>query len=643
MDDARGGTVTVLFTDVERSTEVLERLGDDEAREVWRTHFDLLRKAVASRGGHEVKNLGDGLMVVFDSARNAVACSVAMQEAVHRHNRQHGEERLLHVRVGLHVGEPIREGEDYFGMPVVLAKRLCECAQGGQILISETAHDVINGTRNVKLVDRGLFKFKGFREQEKIYEVMWQREETPAAFALATLSEQTPFVGREKEFAELQRVLEQAARGRGALAMVAGEPGVGKTRVAEELEAEARQRGMLTLMGHCYEMEGAAPYSAVVEVLETAIRAVEPNVLREALGEAAPKIAKLAPELRRRFPDIPIAAELPYEQERRSLFNALLEFIGRAAQIQPALIVVEDVQWATDPELQLLQYIAPRLPEMPVLIMCTYRDVDLDTAHSLTGILEDLRRRRLIHGVTLKRLSESGVSAMLRGRSGSEPPSPLVKQVFVGTEGNPFFVEEVFRNLCEEGKLFDEQGQWRANVTLEELNVPRSVRLLIGRRLKRVGAECGEILTAAAVIGRSFSLKLLEKLAGLDEDRLFSAVETAERGQLIASAGDRGEGRNTFTHDLIRQTLVSGLSLPRRQRLHLRAADAIEQAYADNVDEHAAELAYHLFRWPGIAPSRRRRSRKPSACIRTVSPCWLPMSPGKRRVSCSKEVSTCAV
>ncbi len=594
MDDGRAGSVAVLFTDVERSTEALERLGDDEARGVWRTHFDLLRKAVTAHGGHEVKNLGDGLMVVFDSVRDAVACAVSMQESVHRHNRRHSEERRLNVRVGLHVGEPVHEAGDYFGLPVVLAKRLCECAQGGQILVSETVRDAISGTPDVRLADLGFSRIEGFREQGKTYEVAWRREETPAAFALATLAEQTPFVGRERELAELRRLLEQAARGSGALVFLGGEPGVGKSRLAEELEGEARQHGFLALTGHCYETEQTPPYSAVLEILEKAMAEVEPQILRESLGEAAQEIAVLVPELRQRFPEIPAAVELPSEQERKYLFNAIRDFLTRSSRVRPHFLVVEDVQWAAEVGLQLLRYLAPWLHEMSALIVCTFRDVDLDITHALAEILEDLRRRRLAHYVTLRRLPESGVLAMLRARSGSEPPADLVKNIYHGADGNPFFVEEIFRNLCEEGKLFDEKGQWRQSLGLDELNVPRSIRFLIGRRLGRIGPDCQQALTVAAVIGRNFSFDLLKELSDLDEDTLLAAVESAERVRFILSAQETPHARFTFSHELFRQTLLGALSLPRRQSLHLRVAYAIERLYPQTLKEYSADLAHHL-------------------------------------------------
>jgi len=184
---------------------------------------------------------------------------------------------------------------------------------------------------------------------------------------------------------------------------------------------------------------------------------------------------------------------------------------------------------------------------------------------------------------------------MLRALSGQQPPALLVQAVYAETEGNPFFVEEVFQHLAEEGKLFDAQGRWRADLRVGELEVPEGVRLVIGRRLERVCEECRRVLTAAAVIGRGFSFELLDALGQVQTDALLDAVDEAERARLITAASDGPEARFTFAHELIRQTLVSGLSLPRRQRLHLRVAEAMERAYARALEEHAADLAYHLY------------------------------------------------
>jgi class 3 adenylate cyclase/tetratricopeptide (TPR) repeat protein len=584
------GTVTILFTDVVGSTDLTTSRGDEAAQEIMRVQRELTRLQVEEHSGHEVKGLGDGFMVAFTTARQAVACAVGIQRALDEYNRGQSLDEQVQVRIGLNTGEVIHEEEDMFGEAVNAAARIAAKAKGGQILLSEAAKGVLGRARDVELVDRGRFRLKGFPERWRLFEVVWQ-EETAVGPALL---ERTPFVGRETERAELRRCLDQVAKGQGALVMIGGEPGVGKTRLAEELMAEARQRGMTAFIGHCYEMEGAPPYIPFVEILEAASRVVPPEALREALGDSAPEVAKLMPELRRLFPDIPASPELPPEQERRYLFNGMRDFVARTGRNQPVVYVLDDLHWATDASLLLLQHLAQQLHEMPVLIIGTYRDVELDVARPLARALEELTRQRLAHRLHVKRLPEAGVSAMLRALSGQEPPKPLVDTIYSETEGNPFFVEEVFQHLAEEGKLFDARGRWLSDLEVSELDVPEGVRLVIGHRLERTSQECRDVLTSAAVIGRAFTFDLLEALSEADTDAILDAVDEAERAHLIATTSDGAEERFTFAHELIRQTLLSGLSSPRRRRLHFQVAEAMELTYADALPDHAADLAHHL-------------------------------------------------
>ena len=418
-------------------------------------------------------------------------------------------------------------------------------------------------------------------------------------------SGRTPYVGRESERAEARRHLEQAIEGHGGVLLLGGEPGVGKTRLAEELLLEARQRGCLALTGRCYEMEGTPPFIPWVEIVQRSMRVVPAAAFRDALGDAASEVAKLVPELRQRFQDIPPPVELPPEQQRRYLFSNFLAFVEHAARVSPHVILLDDLHWADESTLLMLQHVAQHASEIPLLIVGTYREVDLEVARPFAKMLEALTRQRLAHKLPLHRLPEAGVGDMLRALSGQIPPNDLVAAIFTETEGNPFFVEEVFQHLSEEGRLFDEKGQWRADLRVEDLEVPEGIRLVIGRRVERLSPEAGRVLTTAAVVGRSFDLALLEALGDAEGDALLTALEEAEAAKLIQTVSSWREVRWEFAHGLIRQTLESSLSLPRRQRAHLRVAEATEQVYGDRVDRYAADVAHHLFQ-AGIAADLER-------------------------------------
>ena len=417
----------------------------------------------------------------------------------------------------------------------------------------------------------------------------------PVAGDTAPSSGRTPYVGREAERAESRRLLEQAIQGQGSVLLLGGEPGIGKTRLAEELLLEARRRGCLALTGRCYEMEGTPPFMPWVEIVERSARIVPAAAFRAALGDSAPEVAKLVPELRQRFPDIPPPMELPPEQQRRYLFSNFLAFLERAARVTPQVLLIDDLHWADDSTLLLLQHVATNLSQMPMLIVGTYRDVDLDVERPFAETLETLTRMRLAQRLALSRLSDKVVGDMLEALSGQVPPSALVTAIYAETEGNPFFTEEVFHHLSEEGRLLDDGGRWRSDLRIEELDVPEGVRLVVGRRIKRLSAEAQRVLTTAAIVGRSFHLTLLEALGDADGDALLTALEEAEAAKLVLTVSSGREVRWEFAHGLIRQTLEGGLSLMRRQRAHLRVAEAMEHGYSSNVDRHAADIAQHLF------------------------------------------------
>jgi tetratricopeptide (TPR) repeat protein len=263
--------------------------------------------------------------------------------------------------------------------------------------------------------------------------------------------------------------------------------------------------------------------------------------------------------------------------------------------VTPIVAVFEDLHWADEPTLLLLRHLAQTVTSIPMLMIGTYRDVELSTARPFANTLEVLIREKLALRISLRRLPLPGVEAMLTALSGQTTPAVLARIVFDKTEGNPFFVEEVYRNLTEEGTVFDEHGAWRGGLRESELQVPEGVRLVIGRRLERLGAEALRVLTTAAVIGRSFSLRLLETLERSWPDAALDAIEEAERVRLVEAERTGREPRYRFVHELVRQTLAETLSLPRRQRLHVLVADAIERTYGANVHKQASAMAHHLY------------------------------------------------
>ncbi len=590
-----GAPVTILFTDVEGSTDLRTRRGDAAAHEILRAHEEIVRGCIADSGGREVKALGDGFMIAFTSARKALACSIAIQQAVDRHQRTVPGGSVL-VRIGVNTGEVVREGDDLYGQAVNAAARVAGRAKGGEILVAEVTKQLIGSSPDFVFSDRGRLRLKGFPERWRLFDLAWERAADSSGAVGIAPAERTPFVGREAERAELRRLLEAAMGGAGALVMVGGEPGVGKTRLAEEVMADAAQRELDVFAGHCYEMEGAAPYVAVVEIMEAALsRAPSPEAWRRFLGDEAADIAKLVPKLRQACPDIPPPIEAPPEQERRLLFNSIRDIVERSARNRPLILLFDDLQWADDPTLLCIEHLAERVGEMPVLMVATYRDTDVDMGRPLAKTFADLRRRRLARWITLPRLPAGEVAHMLRLLSGQDAPAEIVDAVYSETEGNPFFVEEVYRYLAEGDRLFDADGRFRRDLAIGELDVSAGVRLVIGHRLERLDAGTPAVLTAAAVVGRVFSVELLETMGDVHPDALLDAVEDAQRARLIAPAPDAsGEDRFIFAHELIRQTLLAETSLTRRRRLHARVADALERHYAASADQQAATIAHHL-------------------------------------------------
>jgi class 3 adenylate cyclase len=324
-----GGPVTVLFTDLVSSTELLQRVGDEQAQRVFQTHHRRLRDAVSSHGGHEVKWTGDGLMATFTSLADGIRCAVAMQQTTRA--RAAGER--LAMRAGLHVGEVLPDEGDWVGAAVVVAQRLCDRATAGQILCSGLMVELLGGRRAFRFGDVGALDLKGFATPVSAYEVHYDRDD-PAA-----VLRHTPFTGRVAELARLERRFEEAREGRGGVAMLVGEPGIGKTRTLEEFEETARAQEALVLWGRCYEGEAARPHGPFVEALAEYVRSASPEMLRADLGASGSPLVRLVPVLRERLPDLREPEVLKPDEERTRLIDAVTQFWLALAARTPAVLV----------------------------------------------------------------------------------------------------------------------------------------------------------------------------------------------------------------------------------------------------------------------------------------------------------------
>ncbi len=395
-------------------------------------------------------------------------------------------------------------------------------------------------------------------------------------------------VGRTTELQELREHLDRMLSGEGRLVLISGEPGIGKTRLAEELAVYAHLRGAWVLRGHCYEQEVGVPYLPFIETFRQ-LHQFSGQALVNELGERADDLARLLPQFSRKRPAVSV---LTPEDERMRVFDTVTHWISLASRLRPLVFVLDDLHWGDRASLRLLHHVARSARER-VLMLGTYREMELDLEHPLNDTLSQMNRERLFYRLPLRRLSEDDTRTLLSGLFDSEVSQELAGAVYRETEGNPFFIEEVVKALVEEGKIYREAGRWQ-RLKIEELEIPQSVKAVIGRRVQKAGEPCRRVLTIAAIIGREFDPEVLVKVSQLEEDTVLDALDEAVRLQLIREARlGRGTGY-TFEHALIRQTLYESLNVRRRARLHQQVGEALEALYRTRLDDHIEELAYHF-------------------------------------------------
>ena len=619
-NDLPTGTVTFLFTDIEGSTQLIQR-HPDAAKSALPRHQALLEDVIDQHNGRVFHVIGDGLFSAFANADDALGAALDAQRALQRQNW--GELGAVRVRMGLHTGAAeARDGEYLSSLTLVRAQRVSAAGHGGQTLLSAAAAETVGAhlPEGTTLRDLGAHKLRGLGDAEGIYQLVASdlpSEFPPLRVEDAGASSATPLhqlvrgrlIDRAAESLQLKQHWERAQQARGHLVLLSGEPGVGKTRLAQELIGHAQESGATILRGGCYEYEATTPYLPMVEAFREWAQWRDADQLRVALGATATEIAKLAPEIEAKLGPLAPNASLSPGEERLRLFDNAARFLRSLAATRGLLLFVDDLHWADQGTLSLLHYILRYLRNDRVLVLGAYRELELDRAHPLAAALVDWNRERLATRVMLGRLSREDSNALIATLFGQDSVSEdFAAALYRETEGNPFFIEEVVKSLIEQGQIYREGERWQRK-DVHELAIPQSVKEAIGRRLTRLDDKVIDMLRTAAALGKSFAFGELATVAATDEDSLLDALDDASAAQLIrantgsASGASRGDESFVFTHDKIREVLYEELNPIRRRRLHQRIGEALEKLYAAPAaaggraaaaDQHAQDLAHHF-------------------------------------------------
>ena len=621
---------TILVTDLVGSTRLATSVGPVRADQLRDEHFDVLREAIRAFGGHEFRSTGDGMMVAFRSASAAVECAVSMQQLIERRYRR--ADPKLQIRIGLGAGESTVQNGEYFGMPSIEAARFCDKAPAEGILVSPSVRMLAARLEGISFESVGAIEFKGFAEPVEAFAVPWARlaDETAGVggWPLPALLRNAPraaFVGRDEERSLVERSRNAVRAGAQRVVLVSGEPGIGKSRLSSLAAHGAHGEGFAVLWGACSE-ELTVPYEPWIAVCSQLVEHAPIELLERHVARHGGELARLARDLPRRLPGTPEPESSDPETERFLLFSAVSGALVELAASVPVCLVLDDVHWADTQSVGLMKHVTSAASSSALQLIVAFRDSDLGTDHPLSPVLQDLRRVEGVERIALEGFGATEVSKVMAAAAGHELDEDgliLAEEIANETDGNPFFVGEVLRSLVESGRLLYDEATERWSVDRSApLGLPESVRDVITRRVERLGRETGDVLTLAAVVGRSFELALLGRLVETNESELLDRLETAVTASLLDESADE-VGRFRFVHALINQTLYDGLGATRRSGLHHRVAVALEDLYGE---ERVAELALH---WRLAATDKLKAARYSALAGRQALDSLAPTDAGK--------------
>lgn len=602
-------TATFLFTDLENSTPLWENhprlMHDLSAR-----HDMLMRQAIEAHRGRVVKTTGDGFHAVFETASEGLAAALAGQRALLEEPWPEETGPLL-VRMGLHTGESRERDGDYYGSEVNRAARVMGVAHGGQILVSRATAALIRTAlpEDVTLLELGEHRLRGLGLTENLAQVCHPNlprdfpslntqslskpnlQESSGMIPIPERRWSQPMVGRQEEMGQLVKSLDALQRGQGALVFLVGEAGIGKTRLAYELARRGRTEGVQFISGRAQEQDQRAPYHPWLEILKKYIDWATPELQSLALEEVGSELSILLPDLGLGRPKD--SADQDREEQRRRLFAAITKFITNISKQTPLILFLDDIHWAQETSLQLLHFVAEQTRKERILIVASFRPIEMEERPNLSHIISNMNRDRLFQTLKLTRLTASESGRIVAGHLDQEELPDLEAILFKKSEGNPFFIEELVLYLKQEGKITLTKSGWQVG-ELEKIQMPGAISAVIEERLQKATPITRQTLAFASVIGTEFQFPILQKGLKIDEEALFSAVEEALVMKFLIERRLPGDEAYVFADEVIRDVLYEQLSSIRRRRYHLDIAKAIENTYHNQLEKWVEQLSYHF-------------------------------------------------
>jgi class 3 adenylate cyclase/tetratricopeptide (TPR) repeat protein len=603
--------VTVLFADLKGSMELLADRDPEEARKILDPVLERMMEAVHRYEGTVNQVMGDGIMALFgaplaheDHAVRACYAALRMQDSVKRYGEdaRHVHGVNVQIRVGLNSGEVVVRaiGSDLHmdytavGQTTHLAARMEQFASAGSILLTPSTLELVEGYVAVKPL--GPVPVKGLADPVEIFEVTGAgaartRLETAARRGL------TRFVGRTTELEQLRDALDRASVGHGQVVAVVGEPGVGKSRLFWELTHSHRIHGWLVLQSSSVSYGKATAYLPVIELLRGYFEIDSRDDPRKIREKVTGKVLTLAPALAPVVPALLALLDVPVDeaswqaldplQRRQQTLDAIKRLLLRESEVQPLVVVFEDLHWIDGETQTLLDSLVESLPAARLLLLVNYRT---EYSHAWGG-------KTYYRQLRIDPLPPESADELLEALLGADVALGPLKQLLVErTEANPLFLEESVRALVETTALAGERGAYQLTRPVENLKIPATVQAILAARIDRLAPEAKRLLQAAAVIGKDVPLPLLLAIADAPEHEVRAELTHLQAAEFLYETRLFPDLEYTFKHALTHEVAYGGLLHDRQRALHVRITEAIERLSTERIAEQAERLAHHALR-----------------------------------------------